>query len=442
MLSKNNINEKDILKLQSFSRPPLKAGTYTLKSALINPGANLKGMPGKFDGQPVKITVEAPRFTLGLELFHSVYPLAGTTGDYQNTLPHIVLKRKTLPWERTADGDPNLGKPWLCLLLFSSTETDKYNVSEVKVKDFKSKDTNIKSPDIDLSNKERISDSKLKVIDVDLAFFKKIAPRLDELDFLVHNRQIDSSNRGNNDASGDGWSSALMCNRLPAKGKTNTVFMVSLEGCSDYLPSDNPETSTSSTGNKLRMAILRQWEFTDAGEKTEDILNRLNQSAKPLAIEFSGSGKASEDLQDIFKYGYTPINHSRRMSEKSVSWYRGPFIPLNVAHKGVRQYQNPDEALRFDQTTGMFDISYATAWQLGRLLALQDPNYSTAISNWKNAVKRDRPVEMAKDILKNKLPGGLNQLAAIINDVEEDEVFTDYLIELWNDSLKSKSKKK
>ena len=42
-----------------------------------------------------------------------------------------------------------------------------------------------------------------------------------------------------------------------------------------------------------------------------------------------------------------------------------------------------DELLRYDSSTGLFDSSYAAAWQLGRMLTLQNQRLAIELFNWK-----------------------------------------------------------
>jgi hypothetical protein len=42
-----------------------------------------------------------------------------------------------------------------------------------------------------------------------------------------------------------------------------------------------------------------------------------------------------------------------------------------------------DALVRYDPDLSMFDVSYSAAWELGRLLALQDKDFSTSLYQWK-----------------------------------------------------------
>ena len=73
----------------------------------------------------LEFQVDAPRFTLNPSDIHSVYPPSDQTGKFDNTLPQVVFTRRTLPWERTLDGQaPNTEHPcpWLGLPLVEEDE--------------------------------------------------------------------------------------------------------------------------------------------------------------------------------------------------------------------------------------------------------------------------------------------------------------------------------
>jgi len=47
-----------------------------------------------------------------------------------------------------------------------------------------------------------------------------------------------------------------------------------------------------------------------------------------------------------------------------------------------------DELVRYNPQNGMFDIAYAAAWELGRLLALQSKDFSVGLYHWKRSHKQ------------------------------------------------------
>jgi hypothetical protein len=95
----------------------------------------------------------------------------------------------------------------------------------------------------------------------------------------------------------------------------------------------------------------------------------------------NSSPTAETIVNAAYSRGYTAFDHAMRHGERTVSWYRGPLVPLS--HKKPAQIQEPvscaDELLHYDPDTGLFDVAHAAAWQLGRLLALQNQGFALAL---------------------------------------------------------------
>lgn len=89
---------------------------------------------------------------------------------------------------------------------------------------------------------------------------------------------------------------------------------------------------------------------------------------------------------NYLKMGYVPLPHQFRRGGKSVSWYRGPLVTGPIA-KTIPDDLFPvhcsDELLRYHTDYGLFDVSYASAWELGRLMALKSKRISVDLYNWK-----------------------------------------------------------
>src|SRR3954447_7423923 len=102
--------------LHSNVLPPVTAGKYTLVGGQT-------GLPFQVEEQHTHVTVSSPRFTMPPEQVLSTFPPANGEGAYGDRLPQIVLKRRTLPWERNpAEAIPVSPTPWLALVVVAEGE--------------------------------------------------------------------------------------------------------------------------------------------------------------------------------------------------------------------------------------------------------------------------------------------------------------------------------
>jgi hypothetical protein len=107
------------LSFTDWHKPGLEPGDYSITVEQFIK-ADGKISPESF---PVtrQFSVLGPRFTLDPQEVQDMFPPPGSLGEHSNVLPHIILKRSTLPWERQANADDK-DVPWLALLLFEEHE--------------------------------------------------------------------------------------------------------------------------------------------------------------------------------------------------------------------------------------------------------------------------------------------------------------------------------
>ena len=68
-----------------------------------------------------------------------------------------------------------------------------------------------------------------------------------------------------------------------------------------------------------------------------------------------------------------------RVGDGTFAWYHGPFVPNPVEpFSNVKPFESSAAATIYDSTTGTFDLTYAAAWETGRLLALSARAHSAA----------------------------------------------------------------
>lgn len=428
--------------------PPLVAGEYAATVRQTLKDSPQASVPWNSDPYLSTLTfsVDAPRFTLNPGDIHSVYPPVNEEGKFDNALPHVVFTRRTLPWERTLDGKaPEFGKPfapWPTLLLLQEEELqvldDKGQIKSLPIFSQTQESllrTGLKDmlvPDVGQSGSGQTEDQKIRAqtwqaekwryqgegksclaIDLPATLFKAIAPRDADLPYLAHVRQVDTGNKEVLGINDRGWFSLVMGNRLPEPKKTHRALLVSFEGLQDRLK----ESWKIEANQKVRLAVLGSWVFICKGSNDfKAKINALNFSPDSgFRLRYESYNKDEPSARDTvnaaYSRGYTAFDHAIRHGEKTVSWYRGPLVPLSYHQpKQIqRLITSTDELLRYDPEIGMFDVSYASAWQLGRLLALQNQGFALALERVRGilrakAEKLMREAELKQIRTDAKLP--------------------------------------
>ncbi|MGH9760142.1 MAG: hypothetical protein ACREAC_04775, partial [Blastocatellia bacterium] len=133
--------------------------------------------------------------------------------------------------------------------------------------------------------------------------------------------------------------------------------------------------------SRVRLITLANWSFVNdaAGHDTfGGRMQALGKNSSRFGAAAPGSG-GHPYVNEALARGYVPVDYSPLESTPAFAWYRGPLSPLPRRQLGERSmgtFKRPDAALIFDDRTGIMDVSYASAWQLGRLLALASPSFA------------------------------------------------------------------
>ncbi len=369
--------------------PPLAAGHYQAELSQVIDLATEQVT--YTDTRHFRVT--GPRFRLDPGDISAVHPGNGSTQDCSQELPHIVLTQPTLPWQRTVDGRPlSPGEPptpWLALLLLLPDEIvppagdqPRDTLSwTCRWQDLLSPPDDILGPQLPdreqllqaAAGKEK-DNSTCAVVEVWAQKFLQVAPRLDELPYLAHGRQVARD-------SGDERCAVLIANRLPTENQRHVVHLVSLEGLADCLPGGKKAAELSGK-QKVRLVSLYSWSFTctkGAGQRLETLLNNV----EPGLLRLPDQAISDPDIKAALENGYIPMRqYVREENKQSFAWYRGPLVPVNVPHEHT-PFFSADEARIYDPDSGIFDLSAAAAWQTGRLLALADKTYAVQLLRWR-----------------------------------------------------------
>jgi hypothetical protein len=392
-----------------FHQPPLKDGEYRIE---LTQGIAAEG---KIPADAAKDFRTGKTFYVAGHRFHldprdvfAVFPPAHSLGEHSNVLPHILLNRSTLPWERMA-GTGDEQTPWLALLLIDESESGQIATPIVTLADLKSgSKSSPYFPGLSLEKGQRETD-KLMVIDIEKELLEKIVPGKKSLQYLTHVRQ-------GKDSAGNVMGeerAVIICNRLPQQGKSSTVYLVSLE---NRYTDGGFNYQTAGSGDKIRLVTLKSWQFTclHHDHNFSNLLKNLDRNPSTLRLQETTIQEAEKDevkeakkeANKYLKMGCVPAPHYMRNGSRTVSWYHGPLTTGQVTAGISLPVQASDRLLRYYETNGMFDISYASAWELGRLLALRDKSFSTSLYRWKRThVQSLRKAEQVITHDSGHLPG-------------------------------------
>ncbi len=470
-------------------QPPLEAGDYVITVHQEVESTTLAG-----DGKPLnttfpaeqKFSIKAPRFALDPGDVHSVFPPAGSSGIFDQNLPHIVLTKRNLPWERYLVAE-NKTTPWLALLLFSpdeivaprapvtSTLANPSRAGTYKVSEILQPPAGTMGPAIELESQDN-ADMQCRAIDISTSTFTKVTPRfdasksVDDLKYLTHCRLVNTTDKAILSTKDNGWSSVVIGNRFPAPGAgpvlsvtlseeglnytsaPTVVFsggggagatataqvedgvivsltltaggsgytsapdiafsggegsgatakaqigapwvahLVSLEGFENYLV-DAPSWPASVTN--VRLVSLYSWNFTclsETGDFHDLMLNMIAGQPKgggglllrlPGAATTPAPDSIEAKVEQALNDGYTAVSYETMVGDQTFAWYRGPFTPAPRPDFEGGPYNSAAAAMIYDQANGIFDQSYAAAWQTGRLLALADQSFGSKLLQWR-----------------------------------------------------------
>jgi hypothetical protein len=384
------------LTFAGHQRPALPSGDYRVT---VTQTVSLDPTPSTTSRT---FTVAGERFTLPPGSIRSVFPPEGALGDHSSALPHIVLSRTSLPWERRpgvpGDAGPQAGGPWLVLLLFCGDERPEQQTTTLGALG----GGPAYCPAPLLEGHESAADP-VNVIDVPRALLADLMPGPADLPFLAHLRRSPDA----------GDAAVVVGGRLPTPGVSCTAHLVSVEG---RYTASGFDLGPDRPGALVRLVTLASWRFAClSAEHTFPYLARdLARQGSPYRLPDTGEPAADVHLRD----GYVPIRHTLRQGGRTISWYRGPFTTGPVPAAPRQAVRTADALLRYHPATGMLDASYAAAWQLGRLTALRHTAAATALYAWKRRraqhvaarVPDDHPLAVA-DIDTTPPPGALALLS-------------------------------
>ena len=329
--------------LYAQARPALPAGRY---SASAHHGLTAQPPHDPPVTVPVPdatyhVHIDAPRYVMPPDQILSTFPPAGSTGDWRERLPQIVLKRRTLPWERnpTPDSDPHSAPPWLALVVLADGEFQLSSDTDVG---------QCVTPGVQMGDDADVA--RGKYIQVSPNVISKIFPAQTELELLCHVRKVDLSDTELALGDDDGFLAVVLSNRLPQPGPPDehgdptprkyTACLINLENQVGTLLANEPPSVPYFSS--VAIDLLRAEEALPPAPSGD-----VDAIAMQSATRVSGvlGAAATQSAASGAAHGTSGAT-ARGVEVASAAWAAGP------APKAIRTNADPRSSGRRQRGTG------------------------------------------------------------------------------------------
>ena len=398
--------------------PVVKAGD--VESITVT--QSLDGRLAQDGPSTVHVRIDGPQTALLADMIAGVYPAPGSDQSPDEFLPHIAFTRRTLPWERQGP-DAASDTPWLALLLFKESEL---RTAEQRKQAPTVAVTTMKVQAVpDLTTRTRLintlgipGETEIATLTVPNSLLREVMPRQMELRLLCHMKR--------DEVDGATVDSAVVIGcRLPdasapagEKPQLHTAVLVSVERA--------PELFTLPAIGSTTLLVLHHWTFRPSqGGDFEQVMKSIRYRPHGGVQRFGnlpavvGAGETAplsggfKGLIDEDGYFLTGVQHDQDVG----ATYRSPLHPFKPPPRssGFAIAAAPDEFVNAAQGAPL-DFSHAAAFELGRLLALNDPAILEDLRQVRGNMKPIDP-----PVLVNQLPDALQKPDWVVNPAWSEE---------------------
>ncbi|KAL1615422.1 hypothetical protein SLS56_011825 [Neofusicoccum ribis] len=438
--------------LFSYYAPALDAGVYSVsvEQAISSPATSEDLAVPQPGYKPVsqKFEVVAPRFSLPDGAIHSSFPPQGH-GALAKTLPHVVLADPHLPWARSASHKPDESSPdwhrnrvpWLALLVFTADElalsadqldgpgslfsqtTLKRPVSQtqtqavtMKAVDLPNLASTISPVGATLSG---VSDDEMTdVIFVPSKLFTELVtsytddgtlpheeqrgPDISRYKYMAHVRDINTTGMAEAGVEDNGIFGVVVAHRTGPLANTQpqpvVAHLVSLEG----VESESMDKNWANPLPYVAMSSLHSWNFVTLPEGSFDMKNTLQDLGLGVNVlrapdSVINAQPMDDRLRRRLQDGFTLAKHRTATGEITAA--------MSDARNGSAMAWLSDSGTDLqvmDPEVGLMDITYSTAWQLGRTLAMADEVFTAALGRLRTAIHHGAMEGARAEVLRDR----------------------------------------
>ncbi|ORY16105.1 hypothetical protein BCR34DRAFT_597906 [Clohesyomyces aquaticus] len=209
----------------------------------------------------------------------------------------------------------------------------------------------------------------------------------------------------------------------PPAPRPQIVHLISTECLVDADGNLVPPANDSGT-DKVGLVSLFSWTYLATPPSPNNLISMMKDLGakkqglippQPLLDSILASAGRTKDakkqlaakkLHSRLSQGYNIVRWRTSTGEETSAFNRGPLVPNEMPRTPAIADKWPDssntgkEFQILDKSTGLMDLTYSSAWQLGKLLAIGDTIFSSALMRFRSTLHR-RAASQVRLIMNN-----------------------------------------
>ncbi|MCB9546847.1 MAG: hypothetical protein H6706_13465 [Myxococcales bacterium] len=157
---------------------------------------------------------------------------------------------------------------------------------------------------------------------------------------------------------------------------------------------------------RKQLILLHSWSFEcEAGASFQELCRGLDVGL------FSEIRPGAGPAPVVTDTGHLALQLTDRAGGDQLAWYRGPLVPWPVTRDPRGPYHSADQCRRISPETGLEDVAYAAAFEVGRLLAAADARLAQELMRWRRRTfRRSVLLDVRRDLRAAlAMVGGLDE---------------------------------
>ena len=285
------------------------------------------------------------------------------------------------------------------------------------------------------------------------------SPDVSRYKYLAHVRNVHTAGMADSGVSEDGLFSIVVGHRAGpitiTKPTTVVVHLVSIENIEAGIKFPLNAAGIPPKTTHVGLASLYSWSYQCLPPLSISLSDRLENLGSTLnylrAPDPSATIKTPTPIQqrviDRLKDGYSLTHYRTSTGDNAVALNRGPFTPTRVSNPLATFTGAMDKSSMFgtdlqilDNEIGIMNITYSTAWQLGKTMAIGDRVFASALMRIRSTIHALALNAAKKELLsssfkgKKSVAGSLNSSVRSLHLLNDGTKSAD-LSNRWNRSL-------